>query len=49
VGQHIESKFKDKNVWVPTKDLGLDLLVTNKSNKRALSVQVNSHAIFCLL
>ena len=40
VGQHIESKFKDKNVWVPTKDRGLDLLVTNKSNKRALGVQV---------
>jgi hypothetical protein len=40
VGQHIESKFKDKNVWVPTKDRGLDLLVTDGSNKRALSIQV---------
>ena len=40
VGQHIETKFKDKNVWVPTKDLGLDLLVTSKSNREALSVQV---------
>jgi hypothetical protein len=40
VGQHIESQYKRLNVWVPTKDRGLDLLVTNDSNKRALSIQV---------
>jgi hypothetical protein len=40
VGQYIESKFKDKNVWVPTKDTGIDLLVTNAVNTEAVSLQV---------
>jgi hypothetical protein len=40
VGQHIESSFRDKNVWVPTKDMGIDLLVTNSANTKALSLQV---------
>jgi hypothetical protein len=40
VGQHIEGAFKDKNVWVPTKDIGVDLLVTNAANKRAVTLQV---------
>jgi hypothetical protein len=40
VGQHIESSFKGKNVWVPTKDSGVDLLVTNSANTRAVSLQV---------
>jgi hypothetical protein len=40
VGQHIETSFKGKNVWVPTKDSGFDLLVTNEMNKKALSLQV---------
>ena len=33
VGQHIEGSFKGKNVWVPTKNLGVDLL----TRKRFLS------------
>lgn len=40
VGSHIESKFKNLNVWLPTKDTGIDLLVTNKENKKAVSIQV---------
>ena len=40
VGQHIESLFKDKNVWVPTKDSGIDLLVTNATNTKSISLQV---------
>ena len=40
VGQYIESKFKDKNVWVPTKDTGIDLLVTNAVNTKAVTLQV---------
>jgi hypothetical protein len=40
VGQHIESTFKDKNVWVPTKDVGVDLLVSNSTNTNAASIQV---------
>src|SRR5450631_555317 len=40
VGQHIESFFKGKNVWVPTKDSGVDLLVKNSVNKKAITLQV---------
>jgi hypothetical protein len=40
VGQHIESAFGNKNVWVPTKDIGVDLLVTNSENTRSISLQV---------
>src|SRR5205807_9167176 len=32
VGQHIEQSFKGKNVWIPTKDSGVDLLITNSKN-----------------
>jgi hypothetical protein len=43
VGEHIEQNFKGKskkNIWVPTKDTGVDLLVTNQENKKAISLQV---------
>jgi hypothetical protein len=40
VGQHIERKFKRANVWVPTKDVGVDLLVTNPTCTKAVSLQV---------
>ena len=40
VGSHIEAKYKDLNVWLPTKDTGIDLLVTDKRNKKAVSLQV---------
>jgi hypothetical protein len=40
VGQHIEKEIRNKNVWVPTKDVGIDLLVTNSKNTRANSLQV---------
>jgi hypothetical protein len=40
VGEHVESKFRRLNVWVPTKDTGIDLLVTDKGNKKAVSIQV---------
>jgi hypothetical protein len=39
VGQHIEREYK-KNVWVPTKDTGIDLLVTNQENTKTISLQV---------
>lgn len=38
VGSFIEQKFKDAEVWVPTRDTGIDLLVTRK--KRQVSIQV---------
>jgi len=40
VGSHIEENFKNYNVWVPSKDTGIDLLVTNSKNNKAVSLQV---------
>ena len=45
VGSHIEQHLRapngDKvNVWVPSKDTGIDLLVTDKANKKTTSLQV---------
>jgi hypothetical protein len=40
VGSHIEASFPKLNVWVPTKDTGRDLLVTNATATLALSLQV---------
>jgi hypothetical protein len=40
VGQHIESNFKNKRVYVPTKDTGVDLLVTNSASNKAVTLQV---------
>ena len=40
VSSYIEKEFKDLNVWVPSKDSGIDLLVTDKTNKKAISLQV---------
>lgn len=40
VGTHIEKNFKKYNVWFPSKDRGIDLLVTNKGNQKAVSLQV---------
>jgi len=40
VGSYIERHFKKYNVWVPTKDTGIDLLVTNSTNTKTVSLQV---------
>lgn len=40
VGSHIEAKYKDFNIWLPSKDTGIDLLVTNKTSTKAVSLQV---------
>ena len=40
VGSFIEKRFERYNVWIPSKDKGIDLLITDKSNKRTASVQV---------
>ena len=36
VGEHIEKKFPELNVWIPSKDTGVDLLVTNKKVHQSL-------------
>ena len=40
VATQIEEKFKNVNVWLPSKDTGIDLLLTDKSNKKMVSIQV---------
>lgn len=41
VGEHIENEYPQLNVWVPTKDSGIDLLVTNKKDaSKSVSIQV---------
>jgi hypothetical protein len=39
-GAHIEQHYPKWNVWLPSKDTGIDLLVTNAGNSRAVSLQV---------
>jgi len=38
VGLHIQQKL-GLNVWIPAKDAGIDLLVTDRENRRTVSVQ----------
>jgi hypothetical protein len=40
VGSYIEEHYAKCNVWVPSKDTGIDLLVTNAQNAKAVSLQV---------
>ena len=45
VASHVEEKFKDMKIWLPTSDTGIDLLVTNpkfnsRNSVRAVSLQV---------
>lgn len=40
VGEHIERAYPRLNVWLPSKDTGTDLLVTNKRNQKSVSLQV---------
>jgi hypothetical protein len=40
VGTYIEENYKTFNVWLPSKDTGIDLLVTDKTNSKTVSLQV---------
>jgi hypothetical protein len=40
VGSYIEEHFKGVNLWVPSRDIGVDLLVSDRSNRRTQSLQV---------
>lgn len=40
VGTHIEENYKNLNVWLPSKDTGIDLLITDRKNVKTLSIQV---------
>jgi len=40
VGDYIERTFPSWNVWLPSTDTGIDLLVTGANNGKAVSLQV---------
>ncbi len=40
VGAYLERTYPRWNVWVPSKDTGVDLLVTDTRNRKAVSLQV---------
>lgn len=41
-GSHIEKKFRNVHLWVPAKDTGIDLLVSDRTNRQTVSLQVKS-------
>jgi hypothetical protein len=40
VGSEIEKRIKGTNVWVPSKDKGIDLLISDSENVRLVTIQV---------
>ncbi|AZU57592.1 hypothetical protein ACTJK6_08590 [Ralstonia sp. 22086] len=40
VGDYIEQRFPDLRVWIPSKDDGVDLLVTDKTHRKTVSLQI---------
>lgn len=40
VGEHIERAFPRWNVWLPSKDTGIDLLISDAKNRKTVSLQV---------
>ena len=40
VGAELERRFKRANVWVPLRDTGIDLLVSDSRNRKNVSLQV---------
>jgi hypothetical protein len=40
VGEFIERNFPSLNIWIPSKDTGIDLLVTSAENSKSVSLQV---------
>ncbi len=39
VGLHVQKSLK-LNAWIPAEDIGIDLLITDSDNLRAVSLQV---------
>ncbi|MFY9583900.1 MAG: hypothetical protein WAR21_05345 [Candidatus Acidiferrales bacterium] len=39
-GSHIEKRFRNVHLWVPAKDTGIDLLVSDRANRQTVSLQV---------
>jgi len=39
-GSYLEKEFKGFNIWIPSRDTGIDLLVTDSKNRKTVSLQV---------
>jgi hypothetical protein len=39
-GEHLARRFRRLNLWVPAKDSGVDLLLSNATNTKTVSLQV---------
>ena len=42
VGSHIEKIRSKWHIWIPSKDTGVDLLLSNSKNSKTVSIQVKS-------
>ena len=42
VGSHIEKIISNCHIWIPSKDTGIDLLISNANNSKTVSIQVKS-------
>ena len=42
VGSHIEKIIPNCHIWIPSKDTGVDLLLSNTNNSKTVSIQVKS-------
>lgn len=40
VGEHIERSFRNARAWIPTRDTGIDLLVSDRKHRRCVSLQI---------
>ncbi|GBD98662.1 hypothetical protein BMS3Abin07_00688 [bacterium BMS3Abin07] len=40
VGSYIENQFKNTHIWIPSKDIGIDLLSSDLLNKKFVSLQI---------
>lgn len=40
VGEYLEKRFPGLNIWIPTKDTGVDLLATNPRTRQMCTLQV---------
>jgi hypothetical protein len=46
VGSYIERTFQRVNIWVPAKDTGIDLLISDAKNREMVSLQVKTSRDF---
>jgi len=40
VGSHIEQHYKQASVWIPSRDTGVDLMVSDRKGRSTVSIQV---------